>query len=351
MMRYIAYFSLFLVLFSSCRNFNEANRDTSCRHADYFDICPPDTDETGVRIAVISPYDGSCDTLELVEPLRRLVCMSSSHVACLSAAGAADAVCGVSGLRYLSDSLVRKNAKEIGYENNLDYETIMRLKPDLVLAYTVSGTMPQYVDKLRSLGVPVLVLYDHLESHPLARAEYIRLFGAMTGCMSQADSVYDEVCERYGSLARSACSENDRKKVLMNIPYGDAWYIPGSDGYMSRLVHDAGGEILGSQSGNASRVISMEEAFLLSQEADIWLNPGYCHTRVQLSEIHQLFPSFGPLKFSLPIYNNTLRMTPEGGNDFYESGVVRPDLILEDLIRIFDDSSSCDSLHYHLPLE
>lgn len=349
MMRYIAYFSLFFVLLSSCRNFNEVNRDTSCCYADFFAICPPDSNGTGARIAVISPYDGSRDTLGLEEPLRRLVCMSSSHVACLSAAGAAETVCGVSGLRYISDSQVKKHAKDVGYENGLDYEMIMRLRPDLVLAYTVSGTVPQYVDKLRSLGVPVLVLYDHLESHPLARAEYIRLFGAITGHMSQADSVYDGIRGSYEAMVQNTGDGDKRKKVLMNIPYGDTWYVPGSEGYMSRLIHDAGGEILGSQSGNASRVISMEEAYMLSQQADVWLNPGYCRTRGQLSEVHQLFPSFGPLKSSLPIYNNTLRMTPEGGNDFYESGVVRPDLILEDLVKIFN-SSSCDSLHYHLPL-
>ena len=31
-------------------------------------------------------------------------------------------------------------------------------------------------------------------------------------------------------------------------------------------------------------------------------------------------------------------MTPEGGNDFYESGVVRPDLVLEDLIHIMSQT-------------
>ena len=276
--------------------------------------------------------------------------MSSSHVASLAAIGARETVCGVSGLRYLSDSLVTQRAMDVGYDNSLDYEVILSMKPDMVFAYTVSGALPQYVSKLRSLDIPVTVLYDHFESHPLARAEYIRLFGALTGNMSHADSVYAAIRARYETLASEHNLNAEKKKVLINIPYSDAWYIPGSDNYMSQLVRDAGGEILGSQNGHMSRVISMEDAYLLSQQADLWLNPGYCRTRGQLAEIHQLFPSFGPLKSGLPIYNNTLRMTPEGGNDFYESGVVRPDLILEDLVRMFRGSSS-DSLHYHFLLK
>ena len=35
------------------------------------------------------------------------------------------------------------------------------------------------------------------------------------------------------------------------------------------------------------------------------------------------------------IYNNTLRSTPQGGNDYFESAVVHPDLVLRDLIKVF----------------
>ena len=59
---------------------------------------------------------------------------------------------------------------------------------------------------------------------------------------------------------------------------------------------------------------------------------------------------FGPLEKGLPIYNNTLRTTPEGGNDFWESGAMRPDLILQDLIAILQGDSSHD-MNYFISLE
>lgn len=277
--------------------------------------------------------------------------MSSSNVAALTAIGAGDAVSAVSGLRYISDKgLHDRGVPDVGYENSLDYETILSLDPDVLVAYTVSGAEPQYLSKLRSLGVRVLVLHDHLEQHPLARAEYVRLFGALTGRLAAADSLFAAVRNRYEALAASV-DVRDPVKVLMNIPYGDAWYIPGADSYMSCLIRDAGGEVLGAEPGTSqSKVISIEQAYALSQEADMWLNPGHCRSLGELLSSHHFFDRFGPVAQGFPVYNNTLKTTAGGGNDFWETGAVRPDLILEDLVSIFSVTPS-DSLNYFFRLD
>jgi len=44
------------------------------------------------------------------------------------------------------------------------------------------------------------------------------------------------------------------------------------------------------------------------------------------------------------VYNNNLRMSRGGGNDFWESGTVHPELILHDLISIFHPEIANDSL-------
>ena len=35
------------------------------------------------------------------------------------------------------------------------------------------------------------------------------------------------------------------------------------------------------------------------------------------------------------VYNNNARINSAGGNDYWESGTVRPDLVLADLIEVF----------------
>lgn len=292
-------------------------------------------------VVVLRP-SGGADTLR--GPFRRLVCMSSSYVGFLEAIGADSAVVAVSGLDFLGNTLVRERAADVGYDAALDYEGILKLRPDLFLTYSVSSAEPPYLPKLRELGVRCVVLSEHIESHPLARAEYVKLFGALTGRLSRADSVFSAVRERYLSLRRPSASH----KVLINIPYSDEWYIPGGDNYMTRLIRDAGGEILGARPGRQeSSVIGLETAFSYAREADFWLHPGWCRTREQLRSVHPLFSEFPVLQKE--IWNNTLQATPGGGNRFWETGPVRPDLILEDLVHIF--SKEPFEPHYYLRVE
>ena len=295
------------------------------------------------------------------KPLSRLVCMSSSYLGYLAGIGCDSVVVGVSGIGYITDETLRKRYEatrrgdpviplfDIGYDADPDYERIVALQPDLVIAYSVSAAEPAWLAKLRDLGIPVLLLSEHLEDHPLARSEYVRLFGALTGRRPQADSVFSVIRDRYEAL----CVETDDPvPVLLNIPYGDQWFIPGADNYMSRLVRDAGGEVLGAAPGTAaSRVVNREEAWLLASRARAWLNPGLCRTRAQIAG--QL-PGFE--RFDIPvIYNNIRRVTDGGGNDFWESGALRADWVLGDLVSILRTARKAnprdvpgDDLYYYL---
>lgn len=311
-------------------------------------------DDGGDVIIVKSPYDGSCDSMIVKSPMNSIVCMSSTYVAGLCAIGASSAVTAVSGIGYISDSTIRANAErilDVGYEPSIDLEGIVNLHPDLVLAYSTSAVKPAYVGKLESLGVKVLMLYDYLEEHPLARAEYLRLYGCLTGRMEKADSLFEAIATRYEDLS-STVEGLEKVPVLMNVPYADVWYVPGKDNYMSRLVSDAGAIILGSQDGTESSTISMEKAFELSTQAKVWLNPGWNLTRKEISYIHPIIANF-PLLQNGRIYNNIKRTTPEGGNDFWESGSVRPDLVLADLVKIMHPELETpdDSLEYYIEVE
>lgn len=279
-----------------------------------------------------SPYGAPDDTLAVGAPLRRIVCMSSSYIGFLDALGCDSVAVAVSGLAYVTDPEVREHAVEVGYDAALDYETILKLQPDLLLTYAVSAAEPPYLAKLRELGIRTAVIHEHLESHPLARAEYIKLFGLLTGRPEQADSLFALTRDRYLSLV---CETDIPRKVLVNIPYADQWYIPGGENYMTRLIRDAGGEVLGAVPGQFhSSVISVEKAYAFAREADFWLNPGWCSTREQLRSVHPLFADFPVL--GKQVWNNTKQSTPGGGNAFWETGPAHPDLILEDLRAIFD---------------
>ena len=307
-------------------------------YAQWFDI-------RGNQAIIFSPFGGAPDTLRVDRPLRSIVCMSSSYIGFLDALGCDSVATAVSGLAYVSDPEVRTQAVDVGYDAALDYETILKLQPDLLLTYAVSAAEPPYLQKVRDLGIRTAVIHEHLESHPLARAEYMKLFGLLTGRKALADSLFADVRDRYLSLVRET---DTPRKVLVNIPYADQWYIPGGDNYMTRLIRDAGGEVLGAVPGRfESSVISVEKAFEHAQEADCWLNPGWCATKDQLRSVHPLFADFPVL--AKPVWNNTKQSTPGGGNAFWETGPARPDWILEDLRAIFEGMEG--AMHYFLPVK
>ncbi|MBO5595196.1 MAG: ABC transporter substrate-binding protein [Bacteroidales bacterium] len=329
-MRQFGFIVLFLLTLSCASPAGQG--EMNMEYARWFGI-------SGDTVFVSTP-GGGADTLQ--GPFRRIVCMSSSYVGFLDAIGADSTIVGVSGLAFLGQR--PPLASEVGHDAALDYEAVVKARPDLFLTYSVGAMEAPYMAKLRELGVRTLVLSEHLESHPLARAEYVKLFGALTGRQALADSVFRQVRERYLAHVRPAVT----RKVLINIPYADQWYIPGGDNYMTRLVRDAGGEILGAVPGKReSSVISLETACRYAQEADIWLNPGWCRTREQIRGIHPLFASFPVLEKA--VWNNTLQNTPGGGNRFWETGPVHPELILEDLVSIF--SGAAGTCNYYLPVE
>ena len=251
---------------------------------------------------------------------------------------------------------------DVGYDGAPDYETIVSLRPEVVLTYAVSGVESPFVGRLKQLGIKVLTVNEHLERHPLARAAYIRLFGALTGEMATADSILSVVRTNYTGIAEGIKERGvTPRKVLLNIPYNDQWFVPASDNYLTVMIHDAGGTVLGCEEGKAaSTVMSVEKAYSLSKEADCWLNVGWCSTEKDLLGVNPIFSDMleaikgnatGMVPDGFPVvWNDNKRVNAKGGNDIWQSGVVRPDLVLRDLAGILHPIEEDNNVIYYKPI-
>ncbi|HCQ71991.1 MAG TPA: hypothetical protein DIT75_01090, partial [Rikenellaceae bacterium] len=154
-----------------------------------------------------------------------------------------------------------------------------------------------------------------------------------------------------------------QRTILVNIPYKDQWFVPGQESYLTTLFKDAGGEILGAKAGSSvSGQISVEAAYSLSKEADLWMNVGWCRTLEQLLSVNPLFEDFlmniqenatarsrsdkDSTDAAHVVWNDNKRLNAKGGNDFWESGVVRPDILLHDLVGIFSRNEGFTPVYY-----
>lgn len=285
---------------------------------------------------------------------QRIVVMSSTFVAMLDTLGVADRIAGVSGIDYISNPHVqmrRDSIADIGYEASVDYEKLLALRPDLVILYGVSAPSPME-SKLQQLAIPYIYIGDYLEQSPLGKAEWLVAMGEITGRRDKAIEIFSAIPPAYMSLRDSiARSGLTPPQVMVNTPYADSWFMPSTQSYMVRLIADAGGRYLYDRdTGNASSVIDLEEALRLTSQADLWINTGSARS---LPELLQLAPRMADTRCVTQgnVYNNTARSTPTGGNDFYESAVIRPHVVLRDLITIFHPSADNPPLVYYQQLQ
>lgn len=290
--------------------------------------------------AVPAGFDGCV----LRDSVRRVVVMSSTHVAMLDAVDALDVIAGVSGKDYICNSqVVSSSAADVGYEGAVDYETLTMLNPDIVLLYGVNGPSTME-NKLQSLGIPYLYIGDYVEQHPLGKAEWVLAIGEITGRSAIAKAVLDSVVARYEGLQQAVADIAPRPKVMFNNPYGTAWYMPGASSYAVKLVKDAGGDYVYERNeGTSSASIDVEEAYMLASQSDKWLNISGMPI---LAAFREAYPRFAvlPVVRSGAIYGNDAITSRGGGNDFYESAVMHPDLVLKDLIIILHPELSDDSV-------
>ncbi|MCL2561392.1 MAG: ABC transporter substrate-binding protein [Rikenellaceae bacterium] len=292
------------------------------------------------------PPEGFSGTVVNV-PLKKVICMSSSHIAMLDELGETRAIKGVSGGRYVTNPLIVERfesgyVREVGYDALVNYELIAALEPDLVMIYGISGGNSRMTHKLDELGIKYIYIGDYVEHSPLGKAEWIVAFGEMFDKRDQAVNVFSNIEERYNEVHASVVAhlagrdwEDRRPVVMLNAPYRDTWYVPGDRNYMARLLADAGAQYASAGVDSyASRPISGESAYRYAVLSDFWLNPGQAET---LDDVRSLNPKFAdiPAVVNGRVYNCNARTTPGGGSDFWESGAMRPDLVLMDMARIF----------------
>ena len=283
---------------------------------------------------------------------KRIVCMSSSYIAMLDALGQVNRIVAVSGIDYVSNPYIlahKDSIKDMGPEMN--YELLLGLKPDIVLLYGIGDAQTAITDKLKELSIPYIYMGEYLEESPLGKAEWMVVLSELTDSREKGIEIFSEIPKRYLSLKALTESVGQYPTVMFNMPWNDSWVMPSTKSYMAQLVADAGAEyIYKENSSNSSTPIGLETAYGLIQKADYWINVG---SATSLDELKTVNPKFADAKAvrERTVYNNNLRLTPTGGNDYWESAVVHPDMVLRDLIHIFHPELVPDSLYYYRYLE
>ena len=303
-------------------------------------------------ITIYSPWQKGqvMQQLAFNQPYERIVCTSATHLGFISELGMTEKVVGVcrpNRIYNLSEN-DRQRITDIGDDMQPSMEKILLLNPDLVILYTYAQGDP-IPAQVEALGVPILYCNEWTETTPLARAEWIRLFGAIFGCQPKADSIYASVCDAYGRMrAMDDGPLAMGKSIMSGMSWRGTWYVPAGGTFMGNLFRDAGAQYKYETNPATSSIpLTMEQAIQDFAQADVWVGCE-ANSLKELETIDKKHTWFKAYQ-TKDVYNFRRRALPSGANDFWESATVHPERVLQDLQKVLEGDTT--NLFYISPLK
>ena len=223
--------------------------------------------------------------------------------------------------------------QNIGNEQKYDLEKIIALKPDAIFTNYISSFDNTY-DLIRRNGIEIIFLDEYLEQNPLEKSKYLLVFGKLFNKEKLANERFNEIQNNYQTLKKSAENSTKKPLVLANEMYGNQWFLPGGKTNLAQFIADANAQYIYAENTDSKAIpMSFEEVFAKSEKAEYWINIGNHRAKKELLQIN---PNYAKMK----VYNEGKLYTLAGkesgkANDFFESGSVRADWVLNDYIKIF----------------
>lgn len=273
-------------------------------------------------------------------PCQRVVALSTSHLPMLDMLGALNGLIGVANIQDVTNPSVWERFRagqivQIGSGEQLNLERLLELDPDVIFMFCLGPDDKARLRPVEAAGIPVVVVGEYAEETPLGRAEWLRFFGLFLGRQDLADARFAEIEDSYRGLVARAQRTIHRPSVLVGNSYKGTWYVPGGKSLMATLIRDAGGKYLWEDDTSTGvRSLDIEAVLARGSEADFWINTG---TWRWLDDALADDPRYGHFAAfrNGKVFNNDRITGPGGGSDFWETGLVRPDLVLADLAKLF----------------
>jgi iron complex transport system substrate-binding protein len=271
-----------------------------------------------ITVPVASMYSASITQLGMITELSR-----------------PDVVTGVADTADVVDPQLRQQistGRTVGYApgRQVNVERVVAAHPDVLVTSGIDE--PDY-PKLRDAGVDVVADAEWLEATPLGRAEWIKVLAALTGTEKKAAAVYGKLRDDYAAAARTSAGAQP-VEVLPGAMYQGTWSLPAGGDYAGRLIADAGGAYpWAGNPSSGSLQLNFESVYAKAGQAQLWLVTEDWKTINDALAADNRYGELAAVRTG-QVWSATKTIGPGGGNDYWERGAARPDLVLGDLVAI-----------------
>lgn len=285
------------------------------------------------NMEIKTPANGT----KVLIPLKTLASTSVTHIEFLNLLGELHTITGVCSPGIIYNPTVLKRIAEgriadLGDAFSINVERTLQLNPGAVMMSGYNQN-DQYAKRVSQAGIPVIFNNEWMETSLLARAEWIKFVGVFFNKEKMADSIFKGIDKRYNEIKARAAKVKNKPNIMAGSNFRGTWYMPAGHSFMGRLFEDAGARYyFSSDTTSGSLPLNVESVLKNFSQTDVWLNCSFSSINdlVKADSKHALFR---PVILK-QVYNFNKRKIPSGANDFWESAVARPDILLSDVIAI-----------------
>ena len=286
----------------------------------------------------------------LRQPVRNIYLVSTSVMDLFLALDGLDSVT-LSGTRaegwYLDEARAAMEDGRIAYAGKYsapDYEKILAANCGLAIENTMIYHTPEVKEQLERFGIPVLVERSSYESSPLARMEWIKLYGILLGKEALAEEVFAQQAQRIAPLLEQPST--GKRCAFFSITSSGLATVRKSGDYVAQMIGMAGGEYVFADladSGNSLSTmnIPLEDLYAGVKDADVLIYNGTIEGPISTKE--ELLARCALLAECKAVQSGDIWCTTPS---FFQQSMALADFML-DLHAVFTgETASPDTLHF-----
>lgn len=278
-----------------------------------------------------------CTTDTVRTPVESNLVFTAPHCQLLTELGCQNAITGVCDKDYINipdiksraqaDAKVAHPIMDCGSSMQPDIERIIALHPEalLISPFENSGGYGK-LDKLR---IPVIETADYMETSPLGRAEWIKLYGLLLGS-SKADSLFSAIEKEYLQLKAEAAKLPLGLSILTERKTGNVWYVPGGKSTMGILLRDAHARyIFADDTHSGSLSMSPEQIIAKGNQVDVWAFKYFGGNALTKQDLLAEYQGYQALK---AFQTGTVYETDTSCEPYFELTSFHPEILLREFI-------------------
>ena len=312
-----------------------------------------------VRCGTPAP-DGYEGVQRIAVPVRRLAALSTTQLAHLELLDALENLVAVGDIAMVhSPGVNQRHAAgkiaEIGHGAGVNLELVLELETDLVTTVAMAQSQYNAHPVLQRAGVAVAINAEYTEPSLLGRTEWLKFTAAFLNAEALAKERFADIVGQYHLFAALVqdVPADQRPTVFGGSLWRDTWHVAGGKSYAAQLVAAAGGAYLwADDDSKGSLPLDFEAVYEKAHAADVWLTMrNEWHSLAEVRADDERYAAFAAFNNG-KVYNANARLNAHGGNDYWESGLVEPHIVLADFIKILHpDRLPGHALKFHQKLD